>query len=257
MAKSGNNVFTFTTDASVKRFFEQRGYKYDLLVDQNRNYNEIIPLIENMIGSSGTVSEGLTVSRIDMFGNEDGKMTGPGVIIMSAYQSQFEEALSNIEEAIRLSDPRKFITACTCGVASVESYLNMKAEEWNKRNLGAQLIDSKNNPVSLADKIGSWIPIMTNGKKLDKGIQYWHHFKRLQSIRDNIGTHPKQSTYSFSLNDLVDLINYFRTGIAGLLLQLHLLFNDRVPSNIIRAKFAPDVEVRIKEHGKNGSSQSF
>lgn len=243
MAKYGNHVFTFTTDDSVKNFFKQRGHEYDSLVNQVRNYSEIIPLIENMIGSFGTASAGLTVSRVDAFGNEDLTMTGPGIITMFAYQSQFEDAQSNIEDSIKSSNPQKFLTACASGMASVEGYLNFKAEEWNKRNPACPLIDSKDNPVKFEDKIDLWIPIMTNGRKLDKAIQTWEHFKRLRAVRDNIAIHPKKSGHSFSLYDLAELINCFRTGIAGLLLQLHQLFNDRVPSIVIRARFAPDAEV--------------
>jgi hypothetical protein len=57
-----------------------------------------------------------------------------------------------------------------------------------------------------------------------------------------VAIHPKSSGYSISFAKLAEQINFFRTGIARLLVKLHLLFEDVIPAKIIRAAYAPDVE---------------
>lgn len=243
MAKEGNHNSTFTTDASVKKFFKLNGYDYDNLVQAVRKYPEPIPLVENLIPSTGFASPGLKVSRVDTFGNEDLHLEGPGAITMFGYQAQFENAIENIETAIKQSSPQHFLSACINGIASIEGYINFKEEEWNKKHAENLLLDSRQSPIRFDDKIDKWLPIMTSGKKLDKSVKNWNDFKRLKAIRDNIAIHPKSSGYAFSLKELSELINCFKTGIAGILVQLHQLFAERIPSRIIRYMYAPEVEV--------------
>lgn len=243
MAKQGNHHFTFSTDASVKTFFKTRGYDYDVLVENVRNYPEPVPLVENFMPATGFASPGLQVSRVDSHGNEDLHLEGPGAFTMLGYQSQIEQATENIEAAIRGSSPQHFLTACMNGVASIEGYINYRVEIWNKLHPGNPLCDTKQTPVSFDDKIDRWVPIMTSQKKLDKSRKTWNDFKRLKAIRDNIAVHPKSSGHTFSLKQLAELINCFASGIAGLLLQLHELFGERSPSIIIRYFYAPEVEV--------------
>lgn len=243
MAKSGNHNLTFTTDASVKRFFKARGYDYDNLVNKIRNYPEPIPLVENLISSTAFASPGLKVSRIDVFGNEDLEFDGPGAIAMLGYQAQFETVVENLELAIQQASPQHLLSACINGIASIEGFINFKAEEWNKQNPNSLLLDSKQDPIRFEDKIDKWLPVMSAGRKLDKSVKNWNSFKRLKAVRDNIAIHPKSSGYSFSLSELASLINCFGSGIAGFQVQLHLLLIQRIPSIIIRSVFAPDAEV--------------
>jgi hypothetical protein len=243
MAKEGNHNLAFTTASSVKKYFKLNGYDYDILVQAVRKYPEPIPLVENFIPSTGFASPGLKVSRVDACGNEDLQLEGPGAITMFGYQAQFENAIENIEIAIKQSSPQHFLSACTNGIASTEGYINFKAEEWNKKHPENPLIDTRQSPIRFDDKIDIWLPIMSSGKKLDKSGKNWNDFKRLKTIRNNIAIHPKSSGYAFSLKELSELINCFKTGIAGILVQLHQLFEQRIPSRIIRYMYAPEVEI--------------
>ena len=83
---------------------------------------------------------------------------------------------------------------------------------------------------------------MTNGKKLEKK-QNWEHFIKLRKIRDNTTIHAKQSSFEISIYDMAKIINRFQGGIAGLLIQLHDLFDEKIPAIIIRDSFAPEVYV--------------
>jgi len=134
-------------------------------------------------------------------------------------------------------------SAIVLGISSIEGFINRKAELWNKKNPNEQLLDSKQNKVNLYDKIDVWVPKMAGGKKLSKSGTEWFHFKKLRDIRNDIAIHPKESGYSISLSDLAEEIDMFRTGIAKLLISLHLLFGEKIPGIIIRAAYAPDVEI--------------
>jgi hypothetical protein len=47
---------------------------------------------------------------------------------------------------------------------------------------------------------------------------------------------------------LGELLNLFRSGVAGMLLDLHILFNDRAtPAIILRYAHLPDVEYLTEE----------
>lgn len=81
---------------------------------------------------------------------------------------------------------------------------------------------------------------MTNGKKLDKGNCYWSNFKILRSVRDNTTIHAKQSGYGISYDNIAELANLY---LSGLLIELHMLFNNPIPAIIIRNFYAPPVEV--------------
>jgi hypothetical protein len=97
--------------------------------------------------------------------------------------------------------------------------------------------------VSRDDKIDEWIPIMTGGKKLNKGNQRWEHYKKLRTVRDQQQAHLKAPALGSDYRKLAKSLNIFRTGIAGMLLELHILFGDRnVPATIIRHAYLPDVE---------------
>jgi hypothetical protein len=94
---------------------------------------------------------------------------------------------------------------------------------------------------------------MTGGKRLDKSIINWPNYKFLRKIRDDNVIHSKTSGYSISDQKLVEYMNKFKTGIARLLVQLHVLFNEKIPSRIIRGSFAPDVEIVEKDVENTGN----
>ncbi len=245
MARFGNHYHRarFETEADVKRFLARDKYEFDDLVEKCRNWPEAVPAVENLIGSTFSVSAGATVSRVDAEGNEDLTVVGPGTITMAGYWGIFEHAAKDLERAVENASNAELYSAITGGIAAIEGYLNHRAEEWNKRNPSDPLEDSFHSKISFEDKIDVWLPKMTVGRKLDKSTKNWADFKMLRSIRDNLAIHPKSSGYSTSYTELADRINRFRTGIAGLLVDLHKVFGQRIPATIIRGSFAPDVEV--------------
>lgn len=249
MAKHGNHYYdtyyniNLRTDDEVKRFFSTRGVDFQDVVQKCRLFKKSVPFFENLIGSTWHVLEGTQVSRVDAnTGKKNLEVNGPGTITMSTYWAQYEEAEKIIEQAIKNSSSIKFQSALVLGIASIESYINYRAEEWNKTHPNDLIQDSKRQKVSFDNKIDVWIPKLAGGKRLDKSIINWSDFKDLRKIRDDHVIHSKTSGYSISDQKLAEYINKFRTGIAKLLVQLHILFNEKIPSRIIRGAYAPDVE---------------
>lgn len=257
-ARHGNHYkdVRFQSNADVKRFFAANGIDFQSLVDRCRNYRETVLFFENLVTSTatigGTITGRVVVSRVDPeTGEEDSKeaLELPAKSTLYGYWATFEASVEARDRAVAQASFAEFHSALAQGIASIEGYINYGAELWNKRHPRDQLLDpNKNGFVRFDTKTDVWIPKMTGGRKLDKGTRNeWAHFKTLRDIRDNLNIHPKKSSYSISLYDLANQINMFRTGVAGLLIQLHVLFDEKIPRVVIRARYAPDVEVVEQE----------
>ncbi len=239
----------FRTDASVKRYLQRQGGDFEKIVETCRTFKENVLFFENLVGSTWTVSNGARISIVDkMDGETKAEVQGPGTLTVLTYWGHFEEALRSRNRSVESSSYPEYQTAIIKGIASIEAYISHRAEIWSKGNPSDPLLDSPSNKVSFEDKIDIWIPKMSGGKKLDKSIRNWQDFKTLRKIRDHISIHPKATAYGIDFNELANKVNLFRTGIAGILIQLHMLFKEPVPAKIIRSSFSPEVEVIKKEN---------
>ena len=250
MAKYSNHGIKgdpFITDADVKRYFWEDGYDYRDVVEYCRDKDAHVPGMENVLSSAWDIdSSGGTVSYVDKSGEETilGEDEGPGRFAYPSYAGLFEKAVKDFNRCLDSADYDDFLSCVSFGVSSVEAYLHQEVKVYNRRHSGKKLIENKQNKVSFADKIDEWIPIMTGGKKLDKSDQRWQHFKKLRAIRDSNQAHVKVAVLGASHNRLGELLNCFSTGIAGMLLALHVLFDDRkTPATIIRHAYLPSVEM--------------
>ena len=248
MAKYGNHYFcgNLHTEKDVRKYFKDQNAIFDKVVERCRDFNEPVPFIENFALSTWTVSgEGASVARINNgSGDLEQETEAPGELIMSVYWASFEHASQLFHQAIERASSMHFISAVTFGVASIEGYLKYRSEIWNKLHPDQQLIDTKAHSVRFEDKIKEWIPLMTGGKQLDRRTRVWSDFLALQKIRDHQGIHPKQSGRAVSYHQLVNIMNKFRTGIAGFLVDLHILFDEKIPSQIIRVSFTPEIVIQ-------------
>ncbi|GAI41255.1 unnamed protein product, partial [marine sediment metagenome] len=201
-----------------------------------------------LLGSTWTISEGMKAPMLNReTGEEISSVEGPGMLITSAYLHHFENALEKLNRCLESASFGDFQSCVSSGVASIEAYIEHRASICNSRCPAERLVDSKENKVPLDNKIDEWIPKMLGGKKLNKSGQDWEHFKRLLGVRDKLAIHVKQPSLSFSYEEIGELLNLFRSGIAGLLVNLHLLFNERIPSKIIRYAYLPDIELVTEE----------
>jgi hypothetical protein len=247
----------FRTDADVKRYLAQRGIDFQKLVEQCRSFGENVPYLENLVGSTWTVSYGAKAAVVDMqSGEEKCAVEGPGAIALSTYWAHAETSVKSRTRAVEASSFAELQIAITNGMASIEAFISHRAEIWNTSNPQDKLIDSFADKVSFSDKIDVWVPKMTGGRNLDKSLRNWMDFQELRKIRDDVAIHPKASGMGTSFTELAKNLNLLKTGVGGLLVQLHLLFGERIPSVIIRLFFAPEAEVVEFNNDKCGNPRT-
>ncbi len=249
MAKYGNHGYhqRFVSDADVKRFFMAKGHCWDDIVEDCRKPSAVTPFLENLIGAtwrvSGSVKAAIVTGAATDKEKEITSVEGPGTLTASTYLQLFENAVDSFNRCMERASFGDFQSCVSNGIASIDAYIAHRAWLYNSDHPSALLADSKENKVSQDTKIDEWIPKMSNGRKLDKGRANWQNFGRLQSVRDEWAIHLKQPAFSISDQQLGELLNRFRFGIAGLLIDLHLLFNERIPCGIIRSAYLPDIRL--------------
>lgn len=248
MAQHSNHYRSdLSTMQQLEGYLAQYGWTLKDLVEECRDKEDSVPFLENLIPSGWTIyAGGGTVTYTDSEGNEVARFEGEeesGTLATATDWAFFEKAADDVERALDKMSYVEFLSGVANGVASVEAYIFQKAYQYNVRNPGNELEDSKQKKVSFEDKIDKWIPIMTGGTKLTKGGKNWAHFLRLKQVRDTQHAHTKTPTLNITFRELCKQLNLFRTGIAGLLLDLHALFGDTVPSIVVKYAFHPDIKL--------------
>lgn len=232
----------FKTDADVKRYITKLGYNFDdLIMECRQDYKKPIPT-ENLLGSTWHLTGGKVSSNSET-GEELFALEEPGVFTPKSYWALYEQSHRQLENSINIISYTELQSAIVLGIACIESYINYRAELWNRKHPQELLTDSKECKVTFEQKIDNWIPIMSNGKKFDKGNRNWANYKILRGIRDDTTIHAKNSGYGVSYEKIAEIANLYSTGISGLLIDLHKLFDDPIPAIIIRNFYAPPVEV--------------
>lgn len=244
MAIWGNDYhYRLKNEREVVDFYAGKHVRFKDLIQQCRTYPGLIPFVENgmpptsfmsISGGSGEcaivdLKTGENVFSIE----EEGELT------ILDYWGKFHSADHMLNQSIESASFQDFQNALINGIASIESYINSKALEWNRNNPTSKI--NINSRLSLDEKIDQWIPILLNGKTFEKGHnKNWSDYKLLKPIRDDVSIHPKKTASGISYRNLVKFQNLYRSGIAGLLIDLHKLFNERMPAKIIRRYYAPD-----------------
>ena len=144
----------FRTDADVKRYLAQRGIDFQKLVEQCRSFGENVPYLENLVGSTWTVSSGAKAAVVDMqSGEEKCAVEGPGAIALSTYWAHAETSVKSRMRAVEASSFAELQIAITNGIASIEAFINHRAEIWNSSNPQDKLIDSFSDKVSFQTRL--------------------------------------------------------------------------------------------------------
>lgn len=230
----------------VIRLFLNMGINPNCIAEECRDFRRPVPFFQNMLGYTWTahVYKGGTVGIIDNTTGEDiCSMKKDGTLIASTYQAYLETAYKSRDQAVEHSSYADYHTAIVKGFAAIEAFLNEQVKIWNRQHPDELLSDSKRSKVSQDEKIDNWIPKIAGGKKLNKSDIRWQHYKKLQAIRDNYIVHPKSTGYGITYQELAEQINMFRSGIAGIIADMHLIFRKAMPAVVINAIFMPDVEV--------------
>jgi len=244
MAKHGNHDYRFASDADVKRFFAAAGHEYSELVRACRKFECQVPLVENVIPATWTVTGGATVAVINsLTGEEVTKVEGPGTYAVHNYWARFEDAVRELLHCLEAGSFGAFESCAASGVASLEAYVAHRAWLHNSLHPEHQLVDSRDHPVPFDKKIDEWVPAMSGGRRLDRGGRNWADFRVLREFRNDVAIHPKTPAMGMDYAGLCRLLNMFRSGVAGLLTDLHLHFGERIPCIIVRYAYLGDIEL--------------
>ncbi len=231
----------------IEKWFTSNKEPIPKLVTKCRAYFDYsVPFVENFIGGTHfySIEGGGNIALLKNGNNApEIELEGSGTIGVD-YESKFESACRARDEAISRASSEDLHTAIIKGIASIESYVLHRVDIWNQSAISdTQLIDNKRTKITFEEKIKSWIPSISNGKKLNLGGVMWSDFLFLQSIRDNDAVHAKKYAQGITYVDLAIVLNKFKTGLADFLLQLHIIFDEPIPRAIIRARFFPEVYV--------------
>lgn len=241
LARHGDHMrpdLGFPTDAEVERFLKAGGFDLQEVIRECRQFPGVpVPLFENAVSSSWKLAG--AGAKVEASGVS---VESPGTITLSAYRARFEAARNALHRAVTQGSYPDLQTMTAEGVASVEAYIAYRAERWNAANPTDQLADSPQRKIGFDVKVSEWVPKMS-GRPIDRSGPSWSHFSELKRIREDEHTHPKSQVHGVSFSDFASIANLFRTGIADVLFRFHIHFSERVPSQIIRARFLPDVEM--------------
>jgi hypothetical protein len=221
-----------------------RGISERQIVEDTRRGERVLA-VENLMGAPEwkfveTNAPGLfSVGVVNNTTGETTLISEPGVVSQSAYHSHFDAATRSLDRAVNEASYMDSMQALASGLASLEAYINGQIETWNAVHPNNRLVDEQ--PFkSLDQKVQEWFPLMMGGAQYDRGKADWSKLKQLMRIRHDEAIHPKASYFVVPADDIVDIVNGFRLGIATTLFRFHQHFNQLVPSSIIRAKHAPD-----------------
>lgn len=208
---------------TIEQWFEQNKYPFKRLVSDTRDWGYTVPFVENTMDSKVYIS-------------------GAGIINVSDYQGEFESALAYRDAVINNADIEAYHLCIAKLFASLASYLYHKAECYNAENED-QLEDAQGSPVSLEEKIKLWVPILSGGKELDSSKKSWDLFQAQLAQCNKDAIHPECLAQDLSSVELAEKVNDLRGGIINIMYELHVLLNDEIKSQLVRAVYFPDVYV--------------
>ncbi|KXO14242.1 hypothetical protein AKG98_318 [Moritella sp. JT01] len=208
---------------TIEQWFEQNKYPFKRLVSDTRDWEYVVPFVENTMDSKVYIS-------------------GAGIINVSDYQGEFESALEYRNTAINNADIEAYHACIAKLFVSLASYLSFKAECYNAENED-KLEDAQGSPVSLEEKIKLWIPILSGGKELDSSKKSWDLFQAQLAQYNEDAINPTFLAQDLSATQLAEKVNDLRGGIINIMYELHVLLSDEIKSQLVRAVYFPDVYV--------------
>jgi hypothetical protein len=233
------------TGQEVAKFFLARGANPDRIAEECRDYARPVPYFENLVGGRWMIeAEGQSsVTFINKESNEEMVFKGDaGEFVGSSYVGLFKLACEARDRAVLGCSQMEMIASYDHGVASIEGFINGRAHIWNIQHPKERLEDSKARKISFDDKLSVWVPQML-GRRLDISNNRWEVFWRIRRLRNDEAAHPKAMQYGTTLRGLAKRIDRFRSGIAGVLFQLHIEFVVPIPALLINAVHMPEVQI--------------
>lgn len=241
MALHGNHLGSldgnFRNVADVKAHCAQNGIDFAQLTRGARDFSKHIPLYENLIGAQW-VAEGVIASKANhITGDQEVVVNGEGIYNESNYWANFEISREDFDSAIESGRWERLLSAVNAGIASVEAFLNH--QYMIRFRVAGDCPDLRD---SLEKKIKEW-PEMLSGRPFDLSGRPWALFCKLKKLRDDDFQHRKSVSTGVDRKQHILCLNDYRRAIPRLLLDLHVHFNVRCPSSIIRYAHYPEIEM--------------
>ena len=241
MAMHGNHnkdiYRNIKTVANVEDHLSQNGMTLKAEINKCRDFKQHVPLYENLLGAQWTTNEA-SVSKVNHSTRKYQEIiSGDGTFNEADYWVLFELAREDFETSIKTGRYERFLSAVNSGLAAIETFMNH--QYLIRTGCDADDAELKND---IEKKVSEWVP-MFSGKTYDKSKHEWAAFKKLKALRNEDFQHRKSVTSGITFRALVDLLNEFRYGICKVLMELHILFEHRCPTIIIRYAHYPEIEL--------------
>ena len=230
------------SEESLFEWFAGSRTNVQLMIAHCRNFSNTVPDFENMASGTFWTGHGASVSILDEGTGEtiaDGGQDG--VVAQYDYLAHFRLAFERLRTVVDQPDLTMVGDFASNAVTSIESYLRYRARIWNTSGGEPRLVDDRSTRVPFDDKIKKWIPAMAGGDTIDLSDQPWEHFRQLRRYHDDENIHPKSTGFGISLQKARDTLNLFPLGCAALLFRMHIVFDEIVPSLIIRCMHLPEI----------------
>lgn len=222
--------------AGIEEHFSQAGLKFKHVVSRCRDFEVHVPMYENVIGPTWT-NIGASVSRQDHLSGEWKVISeADGTYNDADYWAFFNIAVEDFHSALASARYDRLLSAVNAGLASIEAFLN---EQYIRRMLVPNTDPSLKS--SLEWKIDNWVPELT-GIRLDKGGRNWAALKKLAQDRNELFQHNKAMTTGIAFKQLANELNLFKYGISRILLELHVAYQVRCPTAVLRSAYFPEIE---------------
>ena len=220
------NKYNLGAEEGIKQLLADHGYTdYKKLVEESRPKDAVVPLATYVDFPAFNIKlpPGKSRAGVREAGGRDlVSFEGEsGRIVMSQYQDRFAGSFKNLKRCVSDDDPdyNDLLSCFADGMASIEAFVNYMTQR-HRQNLPK----GDEQKVPLDFKIFDWIPRLNGGIQVNEGYRNWQDFEQIRRIRN------KQ-------------LNLWRTGIARLLLDLHVLTGRLAPPDVVRYAYLPDIEI--------------
>lgn len=240
--------YDLSTEAGVSKLLTDHGYgQLKQVVKDLRPRDTGLPF-ETYVGFGDfgpTLKANLSPgSRMAIRGENEEEVASlegeSGSIVTSAYKARFRDSVTNLNRCIEVEEPRygDLLSCFADGMASIEAFVNYRTQRHRQA-----LPRGNERIVELDFKIFDWIPRLYGGITVDKGYRNWQNFEKIRCIRNSYASHPDIDVYRTSDSEFCEQLNLWRTGIAELLLNLHVTTKMLVPPDIVKQAYLPEIEV--------------
>jgi hypothetical protein len=236
--------YDLNTEAGVKQFLADQGHPdFDQLVEALRPKDAVLPFETHLFTDSMSINlppGGGSYAAIMQGGEEVARVTGEsGRFVLTQYQDRFNYSVRTLKRCANgeEADYGDLLSSFSAGVASIEGFVNYKAEPHRHR-----LPRGNDRKVGLDFKLDNWIPSLSANKRINKGEKYWRDFKEIRKIRNERESHSKAVLYDVSDSKFCKQLNQWRTGIAVMLLALHAMTGYFAPPELVKHAFLPEIE---------------